>query len=108
MKKNDRLEALEGYLKETPDDPFLLYGIAIEYLNTDLEKGKTLLDNLLTTHPEYLPTYYKAAEVFTELEEYERAIEIYNSGIKLATKLADQKILSELKTAYQNLLFEMD
>jgi len=43
MKKNDRLEALEGYLKETPDDPFLLYGIAIEYLNTDLEKGKTLL-----------------------------------------------------------------
>jgi tetratricopeptide (TPR) repeat protein len=108
LKKNDRLEALQAFLKETPDDPFLLYGVAIEYLQIEEDKGVSLLEELLQSHPQYLPTYYKTAEVFVEREQYERAKEVYEAGIKLATQIGDNKILSELKSAYQNLLFELD
>ena len=108
MKKNDRLKALLQFLEESPDDPFTLYGIALEYAKTDAEEARKYFDILLSDHSDYLPAYYKAGEFYQDLGETEKALEIYNGGIALAEKIKDIKTLAELKNAHQNLLFELD
>lgn len=102
------MDILLKYLEEDPNDPFNIYAIANEYLSTSLEKAREYFDKLLLEHSEYLPTYYHAAQVYIDLEQEERALEIYKQGIDLAKSQNNAKTLRELNTAYQNLLFEID
>lgn len=106
--KASRLSVLLKYLEEEPNDPFNLYAIATEYLSGSLEKAKDYFDLLLTNHSQYLPTYFIAAQLYIDLEQEERAVEIYKKGIALALIQENVKTQRELESAYQNLLFEMD
>lgn len=102
-----RIDLLKKYIEEDPSDPFNYYGLACEYLQGDPEKSLSLFKNLLKNHPSYLATYYQAAQLFASFELEEEAIQVYKSGIELAEAQKNGKTLQELKTAYQNLLFEM-
>jgi hypothetical protein len=101
-----RLQQLEQYYQEDPGDPFNLYGLALEYLKTDVSKSRKLFDDLLAFHQDYIPTYYHAAKLYADLNDKERAITIYLQGIEYAKKTQDQKALVELQSAYNELIFE--
>ena len=103
-----RITLLKKYIEEDPNDPFNYYAIATEMVGQKPEMAKEYFELLLRQHPDYLPTYYHAAQLWADEEEYERAEEIYKKGIALATEQENHKTLRELNTAYQNLLFEMD
>lgn len=103
-----RLEQLLNYLNNEPEDPFVLYAIANEYLESSPEKARQYFETLLKKYPEYLPTYYLAAQLYADFAEEERAEETYKKGIALATKNNELKTLAELKNAYQNFLFEKE
>ncbi len=103
-----RLTLLMKYLEEDPNDPFNLYAIANEYLSESLDKAKEYFDQLLSKHPDYLATYFLAAQLYVDIEDYDQAQIIYQKGIELAKMQGNDKTLRELNTAYQNLLFEMD
>jgi len=103
-----RLEQLIKFYKEDPKDPFNVYGLALEYYKIDVQKSEEFFNKLLTEFPEYLPTYYHAAKLKEELNENEIALTIYSKGMDLAKKLKDQKTLQELKSAYDELQFEME
>jgi len=100
----DRLKKLLAFEKENPQDPFLIYGIALEYVMHDEHLAKKYFNTLLNEHPDYLPTYYKAAEFFNEQDESEKVKAIYVKGIELAEKQQDQKAIEELKQAYKQFL----
>ncbi|MDI1321195.1 MAG: tetratricopeptide repeat protein [Algoriphagus sp.] len=104
----DRLQLLLQFTKEEPENPFNWYALALEYSNSDQAKTAEIFDNLLKSHPEYLPTYYTSAQFFSEQIDLEKAKEIFEKGILLAGKLKEEKALKELKNAYQNFLFEND
>ena len=57
-------------------------------------------------HADYLPTYYHAAKFFQDRGDKDRAIKTYETGIALARRLGDQKAQRELKSAYDELIFE--
>ncbi len=103
-----RIALLEKYIKEDPNDPFNYYAIATEMVGQRPEKAKEYFELLLSNHPDYLPTYYHAAQLLVDEEEYDEAEQVYKKGIALATSQENSKTLRELNTAYQNLLFEMD
>jgi tetratricopeptide (TPR) repeat protein len=103
----DRLEYLLQLHKEQPNDPFLVYGIALEYRKIDSGETPAYLELLLNSFPDYLATYYQAAEYFAEKGSYEKALEIYDKGIELATSLNEMKTLAELKNAKQNLEIDL-
>ncbi len=103
----NRLDYLLQLHKEQPDDPFLLYGIALEYKKTDSSAAGIYFDQLLRLFPDYLATYYQAAEYFAERGYYEKALNIYEHGISLATSLNEIKTLAELKNAKQNLEIDL-
>jgi tetratricopeptide (TPR) repeat protein len=104
---NSRIIQLLDFLKEDPSDPFTKYALAIEYLNSDKTQSLGYFKDLLDNHPEYIGTYYHAAGLYAELEETEMAKLIYEKGIKEAEKQKNTHALRELKTAYQNFLFEL-
>jgi tetratricopeptide (TPR) repeat protein len=106
--KEARLSLLLKYLEEEPNDPFNLYAIASEYLSESIDKAKEYFDQLLEKHPDYLPTYFHAAQLYVDIEEEGEAVEIYKKGIALAALQENSKTKRELESAYQNLLFELD
>lgn len=102
-----RLEKLLDYYKNDPSDPFIIYGIANEYLDIDPKSALHYFELLLTIHKDYLPTYYMAAHLYAELDQSENAQSTFEKGINLAQIQNDTKALAELKNAYQNFLFEL-
>lgn len=100
------LNQLLKFYDEDPNDPFNIYGLALEYLKTDINKSRDLFDLLLAKHADYVPTYYHAAKLYQELNDRAKAIHIYNEGIGQAKKFNDQKALRELQSAYDELMFE--
>ncbi|WP_018342140.1 hypothetical protein [Cytophaga aurantiaca] len=103
----NRLEYLLQLHKEQPNDPFLVYGIALEHKKIDSDETAVYFNLLLNSFPDYLATYYQAAEYFAEKGIYEKALEIYDKGIQLATDLNEMKTLAELKNAKQNLEIDL-
>lgn len=106
--QSDRIRQLKEFIKEDPQDPFPLYALAMEYVNTDPQEARNLYIKVLDQHPEYVPVYYQAAALFSELGELKKAEETYKKGIETAETAGDSHALMELKTAYLNWQFEQD
>ena len=102
----DRIAQLEAFLKEDPDDPFNTYALALEYAKLDVQKAHDLFDQLITAHPNYLPTYYPYAHLLIDLREDDKAGRVFMQGIEIAKRNNNQKTLKELTGAYDNWLFE--
>lgn len=102
-----RIEMLQKYILEEPNDPFNHYALSCEYLGYDEAKALNLLKKVVAQFPAYLPTYYHLAQTLIEFEEEEEALGVFEKGIALAEDQKNEKALRELKSAHQNLLFEM-
>lgn len=92
-----RLEQLLEFLTADPHDPFNIYALAIEYRKNDIEKAKTLFDQLLNEFPDYVPTYYHAATLYLENNQEGEAIHILQTGIAVARKQNETKAARELQ-----------
>lgn len=102
----ERVKKLLEFLKNEPNDPFTIYALATEYLDADPSKSKIYFEQLLEDHPDYLATYYHAAQLYADLDLIDEAETTYRLGIDLAEKQHELKTLQELKNAYQNFEFE--
>jgi predicted Zn-dependent protease len=103
-----RLKILKQLVAEEPNEPFNKYALAMEYMNIDQSEALTLLTNIKNEHSDYLPTYYQLGGILTENENSEEAEKIYLEGISLATKQENDKILKELKGAFQRMKDEAE
>ncbi|ADY51347.1 Tetratricopeptide TPR_1 repeat-containing protein [Pseudopedobacter saltans DSM 12145] len=104
----NRLEKLHEFLNAEPNDPFLKYALATEYLriNNHQEALKFYLD-LVKNHEDYVGTYYHLGKLYEALGEKEKALATYEKGIDVARKIKDQHALSELLGVYNNLQDEL-
>ncbi|MCE2996053.1 MAG: tetratricopeptide repeat protein [Cyclobacteriaceae bacterium] len=101
---NQRIKMLLDGAKEEPNDPFYPYGLALEYLETEPGKAAELLEELLKIHPDYLPTYYTAAKLFS-ISNSERAIAILEAGLALAKAQQNVKAQREIQSALDELMY---
>ncbi len=101
----DRIKNLEEWIKEDPNEPFNKYGLAIELAHWQPKKAATLFIELLTSHPDYLPTYYIASHFYADQGDQSLAIKILEDGIELARKQNNEKTLRELRSALEELRF---
>ncbi len=105
---SERVEKLKSFLSETPDDPFLIYALALEYQADKPGLAAPLFERLLNEFPEYLPAYYQAASFYAASGNEEQADRIYRSGIELARQKKEALTLRELQSAYNQFLFETE
>ena len=100
----DRLAKLLEFLKNEPDDAFLLYALATEYLR--LNQADTALsyyERLVSDHPKYVGTYYHLGKLYEALNRRDDAIKTYETGIQVAKEVRDNHALSELQGVYNEL-----
>ncbi len=102
----ERLSQLHSFLKEEPDDPFILYALATEYSGEAPEKALAYYEKLLEEHDDYVATYYHAAKLYADMGESEKAEQTFRKGITIAQAQNEALALRELQNAYNEFLFE--
>ncbi len=102
----ERASQLRKLLENDPNDPFLKYALALEYVDHNTEYSFRLFTELIKDHPDYAPTYYHAANLFTDLGYMDLAKDTFEKGIEITKD--DPKANQELRSAYQNFLFEYE
>ncbi len=96
----DRLSQLLQYYEEDPDDPFVRFALAMEYLKRKrFEEARTFLEGLVVDHPRYVGTYYHLGKLYEREGEREKALETYRKGVAVAMELRDFHARAELQDA---------
>ena len=104
-----RIPQLLEYLKNTPEDAFLNYALALEYIKSGQpEEGLRYFEHLTATQPDYIGTYYHLAKLYIHLGRREDAETTYTKGIEIAKRLQDQHALAELQNAALNFRMGLD
>jgi len=98
------LTQLLKFLEEDPNDPFIIYGIAMEYSKSDFEKGMEYFNRLLNHHPDYVPTYYHAGKLLEKLGKADEAIAVYKKGMDISRGVGNHHAHTELQSALNQLL----
>lgn len=97
---SERIALINEMLTKNPDDAFLKYAAALEHKKYNMpDKAIALLEELIRSHPDYLPTYYQIGKLYEELGQTHIAIKHYKNGKLLAAKVNDKKALGELSEA---------
>ena len=96
----NRLEQLQNMLQAEPEDDFLQYAIAMEYISMrTVEKAIPYLKHIVKQNPDYLACYYQLGKCAEELKQIEEAKTYYQLGIEIAEKQNKLKTRNELKQA---------
>ena len=105
---NSRIIQLKEFLKEEPNDSFLIYALSLEYVK---EKNIDLaIETLLELHQKnvaYLAVYYQLGKLYQSIDEIEKAITFFDRGMEVAKKEGNMKTFSELKEA-KNVMLDID
>ena len=105
----DRLAMLEKMVAGGSQDPFVRYGLAMEYRRLGrLAEASRAFDDLLAVKPDYLATYLMAGGVLATQQQKDRAHEVYSRGIAVARSQGNAKTLGELESALAELGLEED
>ncbi len=104
-----RLDKLFTFLEQEPNDPFLKYAIATEYLVAgNIDEALNYYLKLTKEHEDYVGTYYHLAKLYESLSKFDEAISTYEKGIEKAKTAKDNHALSELQGAHRLLLDELE
>ena len=100
----DRIEKLKEYIKSAQKDSFLQHALALEYIKSgnDAEARKLFVEILLR-EPTYVGSYYHLAKLLERTGEKDKAIKIYEKGMKEAKRAGDNQSFNELQGAYEEL-----
>jgi cytochrome c-type biogenesis protein CcmH/NrfG len=104
QQKKTRRELLQEFLAKNPNDPFTLYGLALECVNSgDFSAAEPHFRALLQSNPDYVPGYQMYAQNLAQHNRSDEAKAILAQGIQAATRGNNQHALSEM----QGLLSEL-
>lgn len=98
----NRLDQLQKFYEEDPNDPFNLYGLALEISKTDRQQGHTLFQQLIDGFPDYIPAYYQSAILSIELAKPDHAKQVLEQGMNWAKSKNDVKAYHELQQLFND------
>lgn len=103
--ETNRLEKLLEFIKNEPNDEFLKYALATEYLRlNDADKALYYYEDLVTNHPQYSGTYYHLGKLYEALNRKDDAIKTYEKGMEITKSKRDNHAFNELQGVYRELI----
>lgn len=109
MNENKRLEKLLGLLEKSPNDSFLLYGIALEYSAiNEMDLSEKYFTELLSIDSDYLALYYHYGILLIKKENYAKAQELLKKGLEVAADQKDTKTWNEINELLESLEDALD
>ncbi len=94
--RSPRMAQIEALLADDPDDPFLNYGLAMEYASLGDEATAVSRLIALTQKSEYVPAFLQAGQLLNRLGRIEEACTILRRGMEVARKVGDDHAYSEM------------
>lgn len=93
-----RREKLEVLLRDSPDDSFLRYALAMECSSGgDDAAAVTALDRLLADDPHYVAAYFQLGQILVRTGETLRARQTLARGIEAARRAGDTHAEGEMR-----------
>jgi len=98
MTGKSRKEQLQEMLLDDPKDPFLRYGLGMEYVSeANDEEAVRQFRALVAATPDYVPAYQQAGQALLRLGKPDDAQELLRAGIESALKQGDQHAAGEMQ-----------
>ena len=98
MPGKTRKQQLQEMLAEEPNDPFLRYGLAMEFVSeANDDEAVRCFEQLLEGAPDYVPAYHQAAQALVRLGRSEEASAVFGRGIAAARKQGDHHAAEEME-----------
>lgn len=92
-----RREKIEAMLRDEPNDPFLRYGLAVEYDNEErLEESVALFQGLMRDKPPHVPSFLRGAQLLVRLDRVEEARSVLREGIEEARRQGNSHAAGEM------------
>ena len=87
MNNQTRKQQLQEMLLETPEDSFLRYGLAMEFVSEGNDaEAVNHFDLLLEADPTYVPGYHQSGLALARLGRVDKAREVLRKGIASAQR----------------------
>ncbi|MCZ2355472.1 MAG: tetratricopeptide repeat protein [Bacteroidia bacterium] len=103
--KSERLSQLLSFQEQDPNDTFITFALALEYVSLgEDEKACNLFDSIYQKKPDYVALYYQYGKLMEKLNRIEDAKRLYQEGIVYAEKMGEVRTRAELFTALQEML----
>lgn len=100
MEKQSRIDMLIGMLEKEPQDIFLNYALAVEFVGQEkYPEAENQFLKTLELNKEYLPCYYQLGQTAEKLNKEKVALDYYHKGVELAKRQNNNKALNELNEA---------
>jgi len=97
---SDRLRQLQQMLEKSPDDPFLVYGIAMEHKKAgEAERAVEFFERVIRLDPGYCYAYYQRGLVHEGRGDAEAAKQSYREGVQAAIRKGDAHAQGEIQAA---------
>jgi tetratricopeptide (TPR) repeat protein len=95
-----RIEMLQGFIAQRPNDPFPRYALALELKNAArLDEARDVFEALMNAHPAYTAAYLHAGNTFIAMGRTADARAIYVRGIEACLRAGDAHARGELEGA---------
>lgn len=94
---SQRIERIEQMLKESPEDQFLRYSLAMELRKQgESDRCTELFRGLIADDPPHVPAFLMLAQYLVEHDHSDKAQKVLAEGIQVATRLGDQHAAGEM------------
>jgi tetratricopeptide (TPR) repeat protein len=95
-----RLEQLEKMLAGDPDDPFLNFGLAMEYAKMGRhEEALAQFTRVTELDKKYVPAYFQKANVLVSLNRHSEAKQVFGEALTAAEQTGNKHAAAEIREA---------
>ena len=93
-----RRKQIENLLATDDTDPFLHFGMGMEWLKEDeIDKALQCFDQALTIDERYVAAWQQKAQILVQLDRPDEARDAYDKGIEAARANGDQHAVDDLQ-----------
>ena len=104
MSQQSRRDKIETLLLESPDDTFLLYGLAIELLQGgETEEAIRRFEEVVKKDGDYHAAHFRLGQLFAEENELEKARSWIAEGIAAAHRTGNAHAVEEMTQLLETL-----
>ena len=99
-----RREKLQQMLQDSPEDTFLLYGMAMDYASSqEWEPALATFDQVLSVDPGYVAAYFQKGQILARMDRIDDARSVLSEGIEVGRKVGEDHAVGEMTDFLQSL-----
>jgi Tfp pilus assembly protein PilF len=104
MAETERMRQLRALLADDPDDPFLRYGLAMEFAGQgDDATAAQQFRDLIAAKPDYVPAYLMLGQTCARLGDEDEARDVLRRGVTAAQRVGNEHARGEMQALLDSL-----